>query len=164
MVLGKRKRRNNDPVVDGPWKKRSIFYELPYWRTLFVRHCLDVMHIEKNVCESIVGTLLDIPNKSKDGEKARLDLKELKIRLNLIPTKKGKATYLPPAKYTLSRQEKRKLCEWLASVKVPNGYSSNLKRLVSMKDLRLIGMTSHDCSILLPQRLPLALRRALTQA
>ena len=90
-------------MVDGPWKKRSIFYKLPYWRTLFVRHCLDVMHIEKNVCESIVGTLLDIPNKSKDGEKARLDFKDLKIRLNLIPTKRGNATYLPPAKYTLSR-------------------------------------------------------------
>ena len=114
-----------------------------------MRHCLDVMHIEKNVCDSIVGTLLDIPNKSKDGEKARLDLKELKIRLNLIPTKKGNATYLPPAKYTLSRQEKRKLCEWLASVKVPNGYSSNFKRLVSMKDLRLIGMKTHDCHILM---------------
>ena len=163
VVLGKRKRSNNTPVVDGPWKKRSIFYELPYWRTLFVRHCLDVMHIEKNVCESIVGTLLDIPNKSKDGEKARLDLKELKIRLNLIPTKKGNATYLPPAKYTLSRQEKRKLCEWLASVKVPNGYSSNFKRLVSMKDLRLIGMKTHDCHILMQQLLPLALRGVLTK-
>ena len=58
-----------------------------------------------------MSTLLDIPNKSKDGEKARLDLKELKIRLNLIPTKKGNATYLPPVKYTLSRQEKRKFCE-----------------------------------------------------
>ena len=163
VVLGKRKRSNKDPVVDGPWKKRSIFYELPYWRTLYVRHCLDVMHIEKNVCESIVGTLLDIPNKSKDGEKAWLDLKDLNIRLNLIPTKRGNGTYLPPAKYTLSRQEKRKFCEWLAAVKVPNGYSSNFKKLVSMKDLRLVGMKTHDCHILMQQLLPLALRGVLTR-
>ena len=32
------------------------------------------MHIEKNVCMNIVGTLLDIPRKSKDGMNTRLDL------------------------------------------------------------------------------------------
>ncbi|GJW20015.1 transposase, Ptta/En/Spm [Tanacetum coccineum] len=31
------------------WVKRSIFWELPYWHLLLVRHNLDVMHIEKNV-------------------------------------------------------------------------------------------------------------------
>lgn len=161
VVLGKRKRK--DQVVDGPWKKKSIFYELLYWKSLYVRHCLDVMHIEKNVCESIVGTLLDIPNKTKDGEKARLDLQEMKIRTNLLPEKRSNGTYLPPAKHTLSRHEKRKLCEWLASVKVPSGYSSNFKRLVSMKDLRLVGMKTHDCHILMQQLLPLALRGVLTK-
>ncbi|GMN37677.1 hypothetical protein TIFTF001_042671 [Ficus carica] len=55
------------------------------------------------------------------------------------------------------------LCEWLASVIVPNGYSSNFKRLVSMKDLRLIGMKTHDCHILMQQLLPLALRGVLTK-
>ena len=29
------------------WKKRSIFFELPYWEHNLVRHNLDVMHIEK---------------------------------------------------------------------------------------------------------------------
>ena len=31
------------------WKKRSIFFDLPYWSNLDVRHCIDVMHVEKNV-------------------------------------------------------------------------------------------------------------------
>ncbi|XP_057548066.1 uncharacterized protein LOC130826501 [Amaranthus tricolor] len=31
------------------WKKRSIFWDLPYWKTNTIRHNLDVMHIEKNV-------------------------------------------------------------------------------------------------------------------
>ncbi|XP_057250629.1 uncharacterized protein LOC130591359 [Beta vulgaris subsp. vulgaris] len=31
----------------GLWKKESIFWTLPYWKDLKVRHCLDVMHIEK---------------------------------------------------------------------------------------------------------------------
>ena len=29
------------------WKKKSIFFDLPYWCDLDVRHCLDVMHVEK---------------------------------------------------------------------------------------------------------------------
>ncbi|XP_039145579.1 uncharacterized protein LOC120282799 [Dioscorea cayenensis subsp. rotundata] len=32
---------------DGPWKKKSIFFTLPYWKHLLLRHNLDVMHIEK---------------------------------------------------------------------------------------------------------------------
>jgi hypothetical protein len=31
-----------------------------------VRHAIDVMHVEKNMCEALVGTLLDIPGKTKD--------------------------------------------------------------------------------------------------
>jgi len=29
------------------WKKRSILFDLPYWSDLDVRHCIDVMHVEK---------------------------------------------------------------------------------------------------------------------
>ncbi|CAL9025676.1 unnamed protein product [Prunus brigantina] len=45
-------------VEDGDrvcWKKKSIFFDLEYWKYLPVRHVLDVMHIEKNVCDSIIG-------------------------------------------------------------------------------------------------------------
>ncbi|CAL9011963.1 unnamed protein product [Prunus brigantina] len=44
-------------VEDGDrvyWKKKSIFFDLEYWKYLPVRHALDVMHIEKNVCDSII--------------------------------------------------------------------------------------------------------------
>ena len=30
------------------WIKRSIFWDLPYWKDNLLRHNLDVMHIEKN--------------------------------------------------------------------------------------------------------------------
>ena len=29
------------------WTKKSIFFKLPYFKTLLLRHNLDVMHIEK---------------------------------------------------------------------------------------------------------------------
>ncbi|XP_028055573.1 uncharacterized protein LOC114259747 [Camellia sinensis] len=43
------------------WTRRGIFFDLPYWKTLKVHHNLDVMHIEKNVCESVLGTLMEKP-------------------------------------------------------------------------------------------------------
>ena len=56
------------------WKKISIFFELEYWKFFPVRHILDVMHIEKNICEALLGTLLNIPEKTKDREFVRLDM------------------------------------------------------------------------------------------
>ena len=56
----KRKRNNVDP-----WTKKSILFELPYWDTNLHRHNLDVMHIEKNICEKVIGTLLNVDGKSK---------------------------------------------------------------------------------------------------
>ena len=32
------------------WKKKSIFWELPYWKVLEVRSAIDVMHVMKNLC------------------------------------------------------------------------------------------------------------------
>ncbi|KAL6228356.1 hypothetical protein ACLB2K_002306 [Fragaria x ananassa] len=40
------------------WKKKSIFYELPYWQHNLIRHNLDVMHVEKNVCDNVLGTIM----------------------------------------------------------------------------------------------------------
>lgn len=78
------------PTKNNLYKKKSVFWDLPYWKHLEVRHCLDVMHIEKNVCDSIIGTLLNIQGKTKDGEKVRKDMVEKNIRPELAPQKKGK--------------------------------------------------------------------------
>jgi hypothetical protein len=48
-----------------------------------VRHAIDAMHVEKNVCKTLVGTLLDIPIKMKDTLKTRMDLEEMKLRKDL---------------------------------------------------------------------------------
>jgi len=65
------------------WKRRSSLWDLPYWSKLKLRHNLDVIHIEKNICEAILGTFLDIAGKSKDSISARLDLEDMGIRKNL---------------------------------------------------------------------------------
>jgi hypothetical protein len=55
---------------DDIWKKQSIFWELPYWKDLDVYYSLDVMHIKKNVYESLLGTLLNTDGKTRDHEHA----------------------------------------------------------------------------------------------
>jgi len=119
------------------------------------------MHVERNVCDSIIRTLLNIHNKTKDGVNARLDMVEMGIREQLAPQSHGNLTYLPPACHTFSKQEKKSLCEFLRGVKVPQGYSSNVKRLVSMKDLKLLGLKSHDCHVLMQHFLLVAIRGIL---
>jgi hypothetical protein len=53
------------------WEKESIFWELQYWKNLDVRHSIDVMHGEKNVCESFLGTFLNMDGKTRDHEHER---------------------------------------------------------------------------------------------
>ena len=48
------KTRRKDHADKNIWKKRLVFFGLPYWTNLHVRHCLDVMHMEKNMCDSLV--------------------------------------------------------------------------------------------------------------
>ena len=147
------------------WKKVSILWGLPYWRHISVRHCLDVMHIEKNVCDSLVGTLFDIPGKTKDNLNVRKDMLLDKVRPKLWPeySDDGKKAYLPRACYAFSKEEKRIFCECLYGIKVPTGYSSNVQRLVSMDDKRLIGMKSHDCHMMMQVFLPIAIRGLLSK-
>ena len=65
------------------WVKRSIFWELPYWKTNLLRHNLDVMHIERNMFENIFNTVMDMKGKTKDNIKARLDITLFYNRKNM---------------------------------------------------------------------------------
>ena len=65
-------------------------FDLSYWSDLDVRHCIDVMHVEKNISDSVFGTLLNIQGKTKDGLNTRQDLAEMGIRAQLNPRSDGK--------------------------------------------------------------------------
>ena len=53
------------------------------------------------------------------------------------------------------------VCKSLLELKVPDGYSSNFRSLVSMEDLKLYGLKSHDCHVLMQQLIPIAIRGVL---
>ncbi|GJS52405.1 uncharacterized protein Tco_0625767 [Tanacetum coccineum] len=152
-------KEGNEHERQDNWKKKSIFFELVYWDFLPIRHNLDVMHIEKNVCDNVLFTLLGIARKMKDHLNARLDLKELNIRPSLHPQETNSSRILlPPACFTLGKDEKYR---FLKDLKVPDGYASNISRCVHLKELSMWGLKSHDNHIILQQLLPLAVRRLL---
>jgi len=57
--------------------------------------------------------------------------------------------------------KKNSFCQCLKGVKVPQGHSSNVKIPVSMQDLKLIGLKTHDCHFLMQQLLSIAIRGIL---
>ena len=85
------------------WVKRSIFWELPYWKTNLLRHNLNVMHIEKNVFENIFNIIMDMKGKTKDNIKARLDVALFCNRKNMELVCDGSRVAKPRASFVLDK-------------------------------------------------------------
>ncbi|XP_072087746.1 uncharacterized protein [Arachis hypogaea] len=127
------------------------------------RHNLDVMHIEKNIVDSIIGTLLDIPGKTKDHAAARFDLKDMGIRKNLQPkdTKDGKKTKLAKACFSMTPAEKTIFCSVLKAAKLPDGSASNIARCVHETEKKISGYKTHDAHFMLHYLLQVPIKSIL---
>ena len=80
------------------------------------------------------------------------------LRCELAPRFEPNRTYLLPTCYKLFRIEKKVFYQSLANLKVPEGYCSNFRNLVSMEELKLYGLKSHDYHTLMQQLLPVSLQ------
>ena len=143
------------------WSRMVSLWKLPYWHKLKLRHNLDVMHIEKNICESLIATILNIIGKTKDTAKARLDLKDLGIKEELQFREDGDSCEMPRARYTLTNDQKKDFCEFLRQLKFPDGFASNVSRCLNGDGTKVQGLKTHDCHILLQRILPAAMRGLL---
>ncbi|XP_037440289.1 uncharacterized protein LOC119308287, partial [Triticum dicoccoides] len=94
------------------WKKKSIFWELEYWKVL-----------ETLIPEWFQGR----------------------------------------ASYALTKEEKVIFFECLSSMKVPSGFSSNIKGIINMAEKKFQNLKSHDCHVIMTQLLPIALRGLLPE-
>jgi hypothetical protein len=160
VELGKPARGVQKVKTLTPFKKQSIFYRyLPYWKDLEVTHAIDWMHIGKGVFDNTVGLLLDQPGKAKDRLSACRDLVQMGIRPELHPVLRPNGKfYLPLVAHTLTREEKRAFCKCLHGIKVPTGFSSNVKNLVNMEELKISGYNTHDYHTMLGVFLAIAIR------
>ncbi|XP_062078722.1 uncharacterized protein LOC133834305 isoform X2 [Humulus lupulus] len=158
---GQKRKRTKEQVG---WRKKSIFFELPYWANIMLRHNLDVMHVEKNVCDSLVGTIVGLENKTKDTVSARVDLEKMKMRPELQLRKLNGRIQKPAAKFTFTVEDRQKFCRFLKSVKFPDGFGSNLRKNVIDNDNKITGLKSHDCHIIMQRLLPVGVHAFLEKS
>ncbi|XP_063936159.1 uncharacterized protein LOC135147220 [Daucus carota subsp. sativus] len=116
---------------------------------------------EKNICDSVLGTLLNIGGKTKDHLEARLDLKELGIRKAIHPTTSadGKHLEIMAAKFDMTNKEKDIFCSVLENAKFPHGFASNISKCV--QDRKVMGYKSHDAHVIMQYLLQFAVKGSL---
>ena len=109
------------------------------------------MHMTKNVLESLFGTILNMPEKTKDGPKARNVLRIMGLRKELHgkPKKSSEETkgkgkkvmqdndkgkedkkvyYCPPSCFTLRQKESDQFFKCLYGIKVSSDYTGKVSR------------------------------------
>lgn len=141
----------------------SIFFTLPYWKSLKIQHLLDPMHIFKNVGENIWEHIIG----KRDTLGAREDLRSM----NRLPREaepqignRG-VIVLPKAPWILSKVEQDKVKGVISSIRTPTGYMRSLKgaftkqkkgakKEASQSYGQLYGLKSHDWHKMLQVRLP----------
>ena len=70
--------------------------------------------------------------KTKDTQEAREDQKRMNEKDGMQPTK-----YEGPSSYALTKAEKEIFFECLLSIKVPSGFSSNIKGIINMAEKKI---------------------------
>lgn len=122
-----------------------------------VRHVLDVMHIEKNIAESVLKFLFG----EKDTPESRRDLEETGQRreLWLRPRANRLRFHKPHAPYVLTDAERKIFVDDVSAIRTPTGYGSALGK--HLKTERFMGLKSHDYHCLLQQIIPVVVRTLL---
>jgi hypothetical protein len=115
---------------------------------LEIRHVLDVMHCEKNLCENLLRTLLG----KTDNPRTREDMMEMGIReeLWLQPYPNDPDHFSKPhPMYVLTLAERQKFLDCIGALRAPTDYANSIHAHVSDGCLRFL--KSHDYHILMQQ-------------
>jgi hypothetical protein len=108
------------------WKKKSIFWDLPYLKFLDVRSAIDVMYVTKNLCVNLLG-FLGVYEKTKDIEEACQDQQHVKDPEGWHPEQ-----FQGHVSYALTKEQKVTFFECMNSNKVSSGFLSNIKEIRNM--------------------------------
>src|SRR5215216_7884201 len=111
------------------------------------------MHVTKNLCVNLLG-FLGVYGKTKDTPEAREDQQRMHGKSGI---------HMGQASYALMKEEKEIFFECLLSMKVPSGFSLNIKGIINMAEKKFQNLKSHDCHVIMTQLLPIALRGLLPE-
>jgi hypothetical protein len=160
------------PLYDGygkthNWTHEAAISKLEYYHKLELPHNIDVMHTKKNVAESLFHTICNIPEKTKDNVKARVDVKELCDRPAQHmrpPDKNQKGWFKPNSPFVLDKDQKKESFKWLKyAVNFPDGYCSNISKGVNIATGKVTGLKSHDYHIWIERLMPVMVRGYLPE-
>ncbi|XP_004297851.1 PREDICTED: uncharacterized protein LOC101303607 [Fragaria vesca subsp. vesca] len=74
-----------------------------------IRHNLDVMDVEKNVCDNVLGTIMGAAGKTKDNLRSRRDLETMEIRKQYhVKERENGTKYFEPADFEMKNDGKDK--------------------------------------------------------
>ena len=150
---------NYKNLTDTQWRKKSIFFELSYWKDNLICHNLDLIHIEKNVGEILLKWLDALKQEVYDN--AKEDIKKDKA-----PSQSTKCINIQRSRHPLcvlklhkyhqiSSVQRKAMCVVLGGVKILSGYSSNIARCFNSD--KIGGLKSHGYHVLMQQLLLVAI-------
>ena len=103
--------------------------------------------------ENVFNTIMNIEGNTKDNIKDREDLAMFFQRKKLEKNANGKC---PKVNYTLDKNGKQVVCEWVKNLKFSDGYVSNMGRcMFGLKVVQLFGMKSHDYHVFMQRLIPI---------
>jgi hypothetical protein len=96
------------------WTHKSGLLRFSYFDDLLLPYNIDVMHTEKNVTKTLWATIMDIPDKTKDNMKARVDLATLcdRPKQEMKPPRGGKTWTKRKAEFVLTKPKRREVLKW----------------------------------------------------
>ena len=113
---------------------------------LLIRHTLDVMHVERQVIDNVLITILG----DKDTAAVREDIRELRAWPWLWLQNKGDlpngSMFKPHAPYVFSEEAKTKFMDCISTINVPIGYPTASKKHVVKRKMQ--SLKSHDVHVL----------------
>ena len=132
----------------------SAFHELQYWSDLPVPHCLDPMHIFKNVSKSLLSHILG----EKDNVAARLDLQLSNTKKDLWVQDQATSIESSLAPYKLENKDQiKEFFRRIKKIKTPTGFGAHLDNAFTEKDTYK-GLKSHDFYNILRFHIPVAIQ------
>ena len=137
--------------------KRSIFFKLSYWKQLLLRYNLDVIHIEKNICDTIIGIVLNISEKNKRWYKSSPWFTENENPIGVVFSSSRWEIFYATCMLFVVWWEKKIFCGSFKTVKFSDAYASNVSRCVGNNDSNISGMKSHDSHMMIQRLLPVVM-------
>ncbi|KAM2637649.1 hypothetical protein EV1_022118 [Malus domestica] len=119
------------------------------------------MHVEKNVFDTLVGTILDIEGKAKDTIKSRIDLEKIGIRPSLWMARDEDIARKKLASFLVTLEKRKEFLQFLSSIKFPDGYALNISNCANVDGGKFFGLKGHDCHVILQRLLPVGIRHLL---